>query len=450
MNYWPQYTANYSLLADAFLHGQTSVRIEPAPALLALPDPYDPTLNRHLRMHDLSLYRGKYYLYWGPVPAILEMPFVGLLHRPIGDQFLVFAFAFGLVAASAGLLCEIRSRLFPEAPPWTVAIGVLVAGLAVPMPFLLARAAVYEAAIIGGQCFLMTGTYLAFTAFREQRPSAARLFLAGAAWAMAVGCRCSLAVAVIALTLMLGRWLLSGGGDRTENRRPRFVRLAALAAPLCIFAVLLALYNHQRFGSWTDFGTEYQLAGYNARLLGRHLFAISNAWPALYAYGIKPLAVLKHFPFVQAMGDPYPRFIALPPNYISVEPVAGVLWCSPFLCLTLVPLVMACRMSCRPAAGGSGLPTSRLTGMLATAAVLGGAPAFFLLAATMRYMGDFTPCLVILAVIGLWQLPAHWPAARRLALPTILASISIAIGLLLAVIGYQAHFPTFHPGYLGL
>ena len=267
---------------------------------------------------------------------------------------------------------------------------------------------------------------------------------------MAVGCRSSLAIAVSALTLTLGWWLLSSDRHCPDPLPKRLVRSAALLTPLCVMTLLLAFYNHRRFGSWTDFGTQYQLAAYNAHLLGPHLFAISNLWPAVYAYGIKPLALLKHFPFVQAMGGPYPQFIVLPPNYISIEPAAGILWCSPFLLLALVPLARVCRAMCRPAAAQPLPQSERLALMLISAAFLGGAPALFLLAATMRYMADFSPCLVILAVIGLWELPARWPAARRLVLPTLVAALSITIGLLLAVIGYKAHFPTYHPGYLGL
>src|SRR3984893_16414151 len=72
---WPVYTTNYyDMLADAFLHGQTHLLVEPDPRLLELPDPYDPIANMRYRLHDLSLYQGKYYLYWGPVPGLLLAP----------------------------------------------------------------------------------------------------------------------------------------------------------------------------------------------------------------------------------------------------------------------------------------------------------------------------------------------------------------------------------------
>src|SRR5262249_45010424 len=67
----PQYKDVYAPLGEAFLHGQTSLLERPAPELLALPNPYDCEANRPYRLHDRSLYQGRYYLYWGPVPALL-------------------------------------------------------------------------------------------------------------------------------------------------------------------------------------------------------------------------------------------------------------------------------------------------------------------------------------------------------------------------------------------
>ena len=62
----------YDLLADAFLAGQFHLLIAPRPELLALANPYDPVLNGPLRLPDASLYNGKYYLYFGPVPGLIH------------------------------------------------------------------------------------------------------------------------------------------------------------------------------------------------------------------------------------------------------------------------------------------------------------------------------------------------------------------------------------------
>jgi hypothetical protein len=66
----------YNYLADAFLHGRLDLRLIP-PAT-----------------HDLSLFQGRYYLYWSPLPALVLAPFVALF----GVQFSDIAFTVALGA----------------------------------------------------------------------------------------------------------------------------------------------------------------------------------------------------------------------------------------------------------------------------------------------------------------------------------------------------------------
>ncbi len=69
-------------------------------------------------------------------------------------------------------------------------------GLANPLPWLLSRPAVYEAAIASGQFFLLGGFYWALTAFGDDDVKPNRLLLAGVFWSLAVGSRTSLIFAV--------------------------------------------------------------------------------------------------------------------------------------------------------------------------------------------------------------------------------------------------------------
>ncbi|MDD5369916.1 MAG: hypothetical protein PHQ40_12585 [Anaerolineaceae bacterium] len=56
----------YNLLADAFIHGQLHLRVIPENTL------------------DLLFFQGRYYLYWGPLPAILAIPLVTVFGILIG------------------------------------------------------------------------------------------------------------------------------------------------------------------------------------------------------------------------------------------------------------------------------------------------------------------------------------------------------------------------------
>jgi len=61
----------YNYLGRAFAHGRLALPIEPSRGLLALPNPWDPAVDDGLKMHDMALYNGRYYLYHGAAPAVM-------------------------------------------------------------------------------------------------------------------------------------------------------------------------------------------------------------------------------------------------------------------------------------------------------------------------------------------------------------------------------------------
>jgi hypothetical protein len=457
MTSWPEYTAKYDLLADAFLHGQTHLLLEPPSELLALSDPYDPVANAPYRLHDALLYRGHYYLYWGPAPALLAALVKGVAgFRSVPDASLVFAFLLGYLLSVALLLFEVRRQYFPALRWGMVLPGILVAALGNPLPFLLARAGVYEAAITGGQFFLVAGLYWGITAFRGKWGLCWRLALAGLCWALAVHCRLSLGPAVAVLTLLLV-W-------RLYRRSLRALPFCALAAPLVLGAFLLGLYNDLRFGSWTDFGLRYQLSGLGTPaaldpIMTSSRYVLPNA--SRYLFGRPQLQ--DTFPFVTAPWrvDPVP----LPPTfhipyYYLREPVAGICFTSPFALLAALPLLFLVRSLGARLRSRSAPPPSRpeagagwVALLLACAALLGIAPPLFLVGSTMRYLADTSPALLLLATLGFWQLDRLLepsPVVRTLAATGagLLLGATVLCGTLLGVTGYYNHFQVHNPQLL--
>jgi hypothetical protein len=406
---WYCYTAYYDLLADAFLHGRTALPLRPDPQLLALADPYDPDQNREYRLHDALLYRDRYYLYWGPAPALLVAPIKVLGRMQIGDQHLVFAAAAGMLLATAFLLAALRRRLFPALPWWALLPGLLAVGLGHPIPLLLARAAIYEAAIATAQLFLLAGLFWAFTALSENRCVRWRLAAAGVCWALAIGSRVSLAPAVAVLTLLAAWRLYQLRGAAGRVGKDFALPLGMLAAPLLAGAAALAGYNQVRFGSWHEFGMRYQLAGYNVHAVtasGVGTFAGRFALPALYAYWVHPFAVTGRFPFVTMVplvfrGAPVPG-----------EAVAGALWALPYLWLGLIAVTgLAVGLVTRCLGRGERDETRVLRRWfslcLLSAGLCGMAPELFIDGCQNRYLADGLPPLLILATLGAWT----WLAA---------------------------------------
>jgi len=119
--------ALYERQAAAFAHGQIALLEQPVPALLARSDPYEPQWpwNRDI-LFDTILYRGRYYLYWGALPALLLVPFELLpasMHVPVKDSSVALAFSIFLVLTNVVLLKYLRQLLAPESPSWTLTSG---------------------------------------------------------------------------------------------------------------------------------------------------------------------------------------------------------------------------------------------------------------------------------------------------------------------------------------
>ena len=92
----------YKLLVRGWRKGQLNIDKDPSPELLALKDPYDPEQNGPYKLGDISLYKGKYYTYFGAAPALTLMwPYAALTGRELvtGQATLVFCLVALLTAS---------------------------------------------------------------------------------------------------------------------------------------------------------------------------------------------------------------------------------------------------------------------------------------------------------------------------------------------------------------
>jgi hypothetical protein len=431
-------------LAEGFRRGHLHMALEPPAALLRKANPWSPE-NRGLWYWDASLFDGHYYLYWGPVPALLLAAAKTLLRirAVIYDEVVVFGLASVQLAAGTWIVGRAARSFFDDPPLPLQVTAVVVIGLANPTPYNLARGAVYEAAIVGGQAFLLLGIACA----AEWLARGARRWgvAAGAAWALALGCRVSLAPAV-ALMALATAVAAAGREGRAGERLRRLARSALpLALPLAAGLFALLLYNRLRFDAWLEFGRRYQLTWIAAPTSLRYL------WPSLYSFSLRPPALSCRFPFLFAIPDmgarAFPAWFRLPPGYFVYEQVAGVLLACPWSWLTLVPLADLPRglrdARARPARAWA-------TAVAAIAALVGLLPAMTIASATNRYLGDAVGGIALWGAFGAFRLRerlrAH-AAARRAAMAGVLALgiLSAWFGLALGFFGQYVHFPANNP-----
>jgi hypothetical protein len=421
----------YSQLAEAFRHGRLSLLTQPPRELLALPDPYNPALNAPFRLHDASLYRGRYYLYFGPAPAlVLYLPFQLLTGGYLLDEAAVLIF---LMAGLGFWLAVFHSAIrewFPHLSlPWTL-LGGLAIGFCNTAPFVLARPAVYESCLACAYCFTAI-FFKALMSALSGGPSRRNLLAAGVALSLAIASRPpALLIALISGAALL--WHLHR--DRTSWRDP-VRQLLPFVIPLAVTGALLGTYNYMRFDNPLQFGNAYQLAGIylrNVAFFGKDLIP-----SGLHYYILSSHRTGLEFPFVWTAPD----MLARMPRSGSVEPVSGALPLYPFLAALLVsPAVLR-----RGAGARSGL---RLLAIVLTAA---GAAELLLLCGfigvTMRYELEFLPPLVMAAVLAICLIvtsPSRWRWAGVVLAPALVAGA--LQGCLLGFSGYSGSYEQRHPG----
>jgi hypothetical protein len=220
------------LLADALLHGQLFLRLQP------------PTLR------DLSLYQGHMYLYWGPFPALLLLPLV-LVFGPLLSDVL---FTVGMAALNVGLvsvllrLASIRGVARLSRRQRSILVAVFMLGT------VHVALAVHGLVWFTGQIVACTCVLLAYIVVLRFRGIAAFL-----------GCGITLAAALLTRThlVFVGLWPAVYLLWRFRTFGPaRLIAWSSVAlVPLVSAVACLGWYNVARFGQLSETGLSYQAMG---------------------------------------------------------------------------------------------------------------------------------------------------------------------------------------------
>jgi len=430
-----QQYAYYTKLADGFLKFQTAVAIDPNPALLRPNALNDPTARAEL-LWDLSFYKGKYYIYWGYVPALVIAAGKLAGYRAMTDAHVTFLFQLVRVLAASVLMLEVLRRCSPVQHTALFIAGVLATAWAAPFPYALGRAAVYEAAITGGQSFVAVGLLLLFLAANEptERWRMRLIVSGGVSFGAALCCRLVLLPALLAVAAV-SWWLMRRGPEGGVAGQ----KLAlSLFGPLLAALVSLGVYNYVRFESPFEFGLSYIRTYPFPKQTMSTIYLKANLWN----YFVRPPAVVGTFPFVKAPWDAYkttPPPLPQPRGYMNREPVIGLVQGVPVALFSVLGVWHAWRrrrdMLSIARAAADQREESALSWLILSAGVFALVSLLTMslyYACTMRYIADFLPAMLLAAFLGVFLQVRQGPAARAItAAFCVLAGITCVVGWLL-------------------
>ena len=413
----------YAHLADALIAGRAWLDI-PAPGWLAqVANPYDPgervravLAGGEPALWDYAYWDGRYYSYFGPLPALaLYAPYKLLTGRGLRTDVAAALLALGLLASCAYCLYWLMRLYAPRASfgLYLLCLPALVAGGGVLTQVFVPK--VYSVPVLASMLLTMLalGMWLHAAAKADAagaaenlpgprgpaRPADARLsygLLAGGALCVGLNllCRPQFILAVLLALPILGpRILAPGPGTRPRDARPRRAVVRRMAGDvLCLLLPLAACglasmwWNRTRFGSPFDFGALYQLTGFDMTRADRSPARVP--WGVWY-YLLQPFQIAADYPFALPVDRPAGFVGQMPfePYYAGLFALAPLSLLAPAVCLPRVRARLHAA-GCLPLAG---CLLALGCANLAVDSLVGGI--------SMRYTADFAWALLLAAIL---------------------------------------------------
>ena len=252
---------------DAFMHGQIHLLDEPDLRLSTLENPYDPYQRIGIPyLWDTVYFDGHYYSYYGVAPIFFVMfPFYilsGFTLVPNGLFTLVLStilYAYGIFRLSIVL----KERYAANVPSWFLYIFsffVFVSSLG--FNFISFRwtdwkyRVPFAYAVVGLTFFL---TYFFEGLKRSGIKQHIYWALSSIFYVLIMGSRPELGIMAIVIIPFIVKYLLEGRTELVKGEKKNLFPLISFAVPLVVGGIALAGYNYLRFGSFLEFGSNYQL-----------------------------------------------------------------------------------------------------------------------------------------------------------------------------------------------
>lgn len=296
----------YADLADALLQGNLYLDLPVADELANLENPYAVGKRVEVASKDVVIYwdhayyEGKYYSYFGVMPAVLlYAPYEVITGNTLKTPIAVGALGVLAILAVALMLRRFGIYYFKKTCTTAMLIALLLLAFnGINFTYLAFASLFYSVPILASVFFASLGLWFWIGARSKgetadgEKLSWARLCAGSFCMALTLGCRPQFALASLLAFAIFGKfifsrkWLFSAYGAKS---------LAIALAPFVVVYALLFAYNYARFGSILDFGASYNLTGFDMTHY-RQRKALTLA--ASICFLFQPINFTNEFPFV--------------------------------------------------------------------------------------------------------------------------------------------------------
>ncbi|MBV6494810.1 MAG: hypothetical protein LDLANPLL_02847 [Turneriella sp.] len=265
--------------------------------------------------HDLARYNGRYYIYQPPVPALLMLPAVAIWGAATPDALIAAfwgslnVFLFGVFLITLRRKYEdglnprekIRNQLRAKVSREEI-VFMLVWGLGTAHYYMSMLGDVWHITAICGQTFLLAALAAMLSEKVGWRIGAAIFF------ALAVFTRLNLVMAAPFFAYFLWR--------EKKSISHFFYKGVLFALPTIALGILYLLYNQARFGNMLELGVSYMklevVSGVAERAAKYGGLSIYNFLHNFYTELLRPIDLVRHFPFIEVNPHGFGLFWATP------------------------------------------------------------------------------------------------------------------------------------------
>ena len=314
----------YADLAKSLLSGKTYLDIPVSQDLANMSNPYDAASRIQLSAHsdkpilfDMAFWNGKYYCYFGVLPAILlYIPYQLLFNTSLTSGLAIYILNICVILASTVLgisLSKLINKELKNSLGSTVlACCCLYFGTVVPQN--VGENLFYAVPQLMGLFF----TLLAFTCWIQAKTKFLnKKWLAAGAFslAMTIGCRPQFTLsALLAFPLFWNEivTLWKEGLKSAKGFKKELTTWLTALVPFILGITPFFAYNAIRFGNFLDFGANYNLTGYD---MTNHSLPLTQLIPLAFSYFLQPPNIATQFPFIEQTNSNMPLWLPTQPSY---------------------------------------------------------------------------------------------------------------------------------------
>ena len=294
---------NYGLV-ESLADGSLYLKQEPSEEFKNLENPYDfitrenpPIIRGRDFVWDSAYYNGKFYVYFGILPAIMIfLPYFLITGKYLQTSFVCLGVSVIILILLKEILCKFIKRYFEELPFKLVVLFLITLFAGSMILYMNGAARVYELLILSGVCFVLAGILCVLKSMEEPEKRYRYIFLSCFFMALSVACRPTNLLASIIILPYLLKVFIEDMKNFGQDKKSLIKCVFSIGIPYIIVAIPLMWYNYARFESIFEFGANYQLTINNIGALKSGIYAIPTG---LICNLFSIPKFITTFPFVQ-------------------------------------------------------------------------------------------------------------------------------------------------------